>query len=136
MALNEDEKNACRYYMGYPQIAVAASISFGVPDLSQLNFIMETNMNNVLPKAEARVRRCLQELECTEEQLSKFRPNLELRGVVGSVQFAGQDGMDALERQTVQWTARLADALGAPVNPFSNHLNHAGYGPTGVIEPT
>ena len=136
MALNEAERSAIRHYMGFPQVVQAVLISFGVPDKTQLNFVLETNMGKVLPEAEPRVRRSLQELECIEEQMSSFRPSLELKAVTGSVQFRTGEAMMDLEETYKDWVGTLADLLGSPVNPFSNRLNRMGYGLTGVIEPT
>ena len=135
MALNEKEKAACRYYLGYPGLSNSASISLGVPDKSQLNFILETNMNNLLPEHEPRVRRAIQELECIEDQTSKMRPGLELRAVVGSVQFAGGAGIDDVWEEYVRWVNALADTLGSPPNPFSDRLRRLGYVTGQVIEP-
>lgn len=138
MALNEDEKNAVRYYMGYAQINTAAAISLGVPDKTQLNFIVEFNMRFLNPIAEPRVRRSIQELECIEEELSRTRRGVEVKSVTGSVQFQHQEAFDILKEQYVDWVGTLADTLGAPVNQFSNRLARMGYGTglgPGVMEP-
>lgn len=139
MALNEEEKNACRYYLGYPQISTAAAISLGVPDKTQLNFVLELNMQNVLPVAEKWVRRALQELQCIEDQLSKQRQSLELRAVTGAVHFRGGEGMDDVWFEYRRWVEALSDTLGAPPNPFSNRMRTlgmaGGVSTGGVVEP-
>lgn len=134
MALNEDEKTAIRYYMGYPQVSTAALLSLGNPDKSQLNFIVEFNMQHVLPGVEKWIRRILQELQCIEDQMSTFRGSLELRGVVGSVQFRSGDALGDLDFEYRKWVGQLCDQIGAPPNPFSNRLRLMGGDGGMVIE--
>ncbi len=126
--LNEEEKTAIRYYLGYPQVSTAALLSLGNPDKSQLNFILEFNMQHILPRAEKWIRRILQELQCIEDQLSQFRTQLPVRGVVGSVQLRAGDALEDLEMQYRHWVGALTDIVGAPPNPFSNRLRSFGAG--------
>jgi hypothetical protein len=132
--LNEEEKTAIRYYLGYPQVSTAAALSLGNPDKTQLNFILEFNMQHILPRAEKWIRRCLQELQCIEDQLSTFRGQLPIRGVVGSVQLRAGDALEELEQQYRHWVGALTDVVGAPENPFSNRLRHFGGGGNMVQE--
>lgn len=134
MALNEDEKTAIRYYLGYPQVSAAALLSLGNPDKSQLNFIVEFNMENVLLRVERWIRRILQELQCIEDQMSTFRGSLEIRGVVGSVQLRSGDALEDLDFEYRKWVAQLSDQIGAPVNPFSNRLRIMGESGGMVVE--
>lgn len=126
--LNEEEKTAIRYYLGYPQISTAAALSLGNPDKTQLNFILEYNLEHVMPRVEKWIRRCIQELQCIEDQMSKVRGSLEVRGVVGSVQLRSGDALEDLEFQYRAWVAQLSDQVGAPPNPFSNRLRLYGDG--------
>lgn len=135
MALNEEEKTAIRYYLGYPNISTAAALSLGNPDKTQLNFILEYNMQHVLPRAEKWIRRCVQELQCIEDQLSQFRVQLPVRGVVGSVQLRAGEALAELEDQYRHWVGALTDLVGAPPNPFSNRLRMFGGGGNMVTEP-
>lgn len=128
MALNEDEKTAIRYYMGYPQVSTAALLSLGNPDKAQLNFIVEFNMDHILPRVEKWIRRILQELQCIEDEMSTTRRSLEIRGVVGSVQLRSGDALEDLDFEYRKWVAQLEDTVGAPSNPFSNRLRIMGGG--------
>lgn len=134
MALNEEEKTAVRYYLGYPQVSTAALLSLGNPDKSQLNFIVEFNMQHILPRVEKWIRRILQELQCIEDQMSTFRGSLEIRGVVGSVQLRSGDALEDLDFEYRKWVGQLADQIGAPENPFSNRLRLMGGGGSHVVE--
>lgn len=131
---NEEEKVAIRYYLGYPQVSTAAVLSLGNPDKTQLNFILEFNMQHILPRAEKWIRRTLQELQCIEDQLSQFRGQLPIRGVVGSVQLRAGDALEDLEQQYRHWVGALTDTVGAPANPFSNRLRSFGGGGNMVSE--
>ena len=132
--LNEEEKTAVRYYLGYPQVSTAALLSLGNPSKTQLNFILEYNMEHVLPRVEKWIRRCLQELQCIEDQMSSFRGSLEIRGVVGSVQLRSGEALEDLEWQYRAWVAQLCDQIGAPANPFSQRLQLYGAGGNMVVE--
>lgn len=132
--LNEEEKTAIRYFLGYPQVSTAALLSLGNPNATQLNFIVEFNMDHILPRAEKWIRRILQELQCIEDQLSEFRGQLPVRGVVGSVQLRAGDALQDLEQQYRHWVGALTDTVGAPANPFSNRLRAFGGEGNMVVE--
>lgn len=136
MALDANERERCRYHLGYLNLSQQTAISLGFPSASQLGFILESSMNELLVEAEPGVRRAIQELDCIEDQLSKFRTTLQLKSSGGGVQFSGDDGMLALEQQYKWWRNKLSDTLGSPPNPFSltNQQLDGSYG--GVIEPT
>lgn len=139
MALNEQEKQACRYYLGYPQIAQGHSLSLGIPDKTQLNFILEGNMDELLPIAEQWVRRAIQELACIEDQKSKLRTSVEVKRVTGAVEMRHGDAFLDLDDRHREWIAVLSDSLGAPPNPFSNQMTRLGIAggiQSGVVEPT
>jgi len=123
MALNEQEKTLVRYYMGYPGVSRVRLISLGIPDVTQTNFITEFNMDNILVEAEPLIRHSLQELQCIESKMSELRRSMEVKSIVGSMQFDYETAFERLREEFVQWVCTLADNLGAPVNPFGNRLN-------------
>jgi len=127
MALNKQEKAAIRYFFEYSQVTLGAALSLGLPDKTQLNFILELNMQNVLPESEPFIRRCLQDLACIEDQMSTFRRSLPLRGVVGSVQYRTGDALDDLRMEYRSWLYQLASILGAPVSPFGQRMGLFGH---------
>jgi hypothetical protein len=133
MALTESEKAAVRYHSGYISTSIGNALALGIPDASQLQFIVEAGMNNILESAEPRLRRCLQELDCIEDQMSAFRGSLEVVRT-GSVEIRGPAAFEELDEQYVRWLAKLLDLLGVPRNPFSKDGQR--YGGLGmVIEP-
>ena len=77
--LTPEERERCRYHLGYLNITEQVALSLGFPSASQLGFILESSMNNLLPEGEPGVRRALQELDCIEDQLSAMRPGLEAK---------------------------------------------------------
>ena len=139
MALSEQEKQAIRYYLGYPSIVQGAALSLGVPDKTQLSFILELNMQDVLEISEPWIRRCIQELQCIEDQQTKVRGSLEVAQVTGSVRLRSGEAMDDLDDSTRRWVSKLSDILASPPNPFGNNmarLNMAGGISQGVVEPS
>lgn len=134
--LTVEERERVRYHLGYLNITQQVSIGLGFPSASQLQFILESSMNALLPEGEAGVRRAIQELDCIEDQLSLFRTSLEVMRTGGGVEIRGPNAFRELEEQYVFWANGLSDTLGSPINPFGNRLLRLGAGPAGVIEPT
>lgn len=137
MPLNADEKERVRYHLGYLNISQQTALGLGFPSASQLQFIVESSMNEVLPESEKTVRRAIQELDCIEDQLSTFRTSLEVTKS-GNVGIRGPEAFAELERQYGWWSGRLADNLGVPLNPFSITQSYQGVNGQGaglVIEP-
>ena len=135
MALTVEEKARVRYHLGFINISTPLAISLGIPDASQLQFIVESAMNNILREAEPGVRRCIQELDCIEDQMSSFRTSLEV-SQAGNTKLRGADAFIELEQQYKWWGQKLADTLGTPINPFSMAWQQLNPGGGGVIEPT
>ena len=134
MPLTKAEKERVRYHLGYLNISQGAALSLGVPSASQTQFILESAMNDLLPEGEPGVRRCIQELDCIEDQNSTFRSSLEIIRS-GSTHIRGSGAFDELERQYSRWAQKLADTLGSPLNPFSSHHSAIGTIGGGVVEP-
>lgn len=139
MALTDEEKQAVRYYMGYPALTTSFGVSLGLVDKTNLNFILEGNMNRIIEDGEKWVRRSIQELQCIEDKRSSIRSNIEVRRVTGSLEFDMELGYQLLDDDEIYWVSRLADTLGAPSNPFGNRLMlsgaNGGPGPATVSEP-
>lgn len=133
--LNDPEKTAIRYHLGYLNITTPLAIALGFPTASHLQFIVESAMNSVILSAEPRVRRCIQELDCIEDQQSTFRTSLEVVKS-GTTTIRGPDAFAELDQQYRRWSQRLADLLGTPLNPFSaQHQDLETQGGGQVIEP-
>jgi hypothetical protein len=127
MALTAQERERVRYHLGYLNVQLAASISFGIPRPIQTVFLIETAMSNVIAEGEDRVRRMLgvlDRIECllidAQERLAAMRlGDLELR----------ENETDKLEREYYRWGGRLADQLGVPFYAYSNrYKNQSGAG--------
>lgn len=136
MPLDLNEKERVRYHLGFLNISPAGAIALGFPSSSQIQFIVDSALNSVLPEAEPGVRRAIQELDCIEDQLSVARTPLVLSAAGGGVKFRGADALIELENQYRWWAQSLADTLGTPVNPFSLKHQQLGTLGGGVVEPT
>lgn len=129
MSLSEQEKEKCRYYLGYLETSfggqgVAASLSFGVPRPVQTIFLVEEAIQNLLTNTFAleRVRKILCVLDGIEEKLISATSQLGVEQI-GDLKLRGakrgETFTDLLEREYVRWANRLADVLGVPLYPFS-----------------
>ena len=123
--LTPAEKERIRYHTGYLNISQATAISLGFPSATQLQFIIESAMNSVLPDGERGVRRAIAELDCIEDQRSRFRNSLELVAT-GDTKIRGREAFEVLDDEYRKWCRKLLDTLGSPVNPFS--LDHTAMG--------
>lgn len=136
MALNDAEKAAIRYHLGYPQVDQSIEISLGVIDASQPLFVVEAAMQHVLVSAEPRVRRAIQQCDCYEDRMDKAGATMEAQRTGGGVHLRGPDAMRELEEQYLFWCNQLANTIGAPINPLSLTHNRLGAGHSAVVEPT
>lgn len=119
MALSDEEKQKVRRYMGYLGTSNAGTIALGIPQASQPLFIVESQMNRLLPEAEPHLREYLSELECIDKQIKEARARRLKFAAVDDIKFRGGEEMDLLYEEYDLWVARLSDLLAAPINPFS-----------------
>ncbi|MCK9513071.1 MAG: hypothetical protein M0R28_17845 [Pigmentiphaga sp.] len=132
MALTDAEKARIRYHLGYTNVNDTFALGFGVPQGNTFQRPLELHFDNVDRNAEPFVRQCIHELDCIEQQRSKFRESLEFESA-GNVKFRGSAAFAELDVQYQQWQAKLGDILGSYPNPTSV-ANNLGSG--GVVEPT
>ena len=137
--LTEDEKERCRYHLGYMGTTFggshgAAGIAFGVPRPAQTVFLLEQAISNLLTNTFAvdRVRRMLFTLDKIEEQLQNALCTL-IADKLGDLQLhplrsQGKLFPDSLEREYLRWAKRLADHLGVPLYPYSDRFRTSGPG--------
>lgn len=123
MPLNDSEKERVRYHLGYLEVSVAASLSFGIPVPQQTLFLVESAMTRVIEASTNRVRRILQVMDGIEEQLVEAQPRLAATKL-GDLSLR-ENEPDMLEREYVRWGYRLANILGVPVYPFSERYRTA-----------
>lgn len=117
MGFSNQEKEAIRYHLGYPNIGEATGLTAGVPQARQFLFLVEDAMNRVLPEAEARVRTIVGSLTNIEQQLIDGQCYLKGESV-GDIKVR-QDHLDRLEQEYARWSSRLADILCVPKYAFS-----------------
>lgn len=115
--LTQEERIKCRYYLGYLNTSMAASLALGLPSVSQTAFLLESAMHMIIADAEFLVRRALAELDCIEAQLSGSRERYALRAL-DKTEFSQYEEI-RLGDQFLHWSKTLADIFGVPINPFS-----------------
>lgn len=117
MALSDDEKARARYHLGYPALSTAASIQFGVPALTQTNFLVENALTRLLESSLARVRSILLTMDNVEQKLIDAQDRLAATQLEQLSLRA--DETERLEDEYRRWGYRLADICGCPVYPYS-----------------
>lgn len=113
MALTTDERSRVRHHLGYPNVAPAAAIQYGVVRPMQTLFLVESAMDKILPEAEDRVRQYLSLLDDIECKMAASVDYLVASAVEGVT--LRPDAQDAMEREYVRWAQRLSDEIGAPL---------------------
>jgi len=125
MPLNNDEREAVRYHLGYLGVQSSASIQLGIPRPVETLFLVEEAMDQLREQAVPRVRSILGVLEsiedkmiCAQDRLAAERlGNMTLRGIK-----AGETEADGLENEYTRWAGRMADILGVPFYPGSRRF--------------
>lgn len=117
MPLSEGEKQKARYHLGYPALTAAASLAFGVPTLTQTNFLVESALTRLLEPSLEQVRRIITIMDGIEEHLVSAQERLA--AIQLEELHLREDEPDKLEGEYRRWGHRLADIVGAPINPFS-----------------
>lgn len=124
MPLSEGEKQRCRYHLGYPALTTAASIAFGVPTLTQTNFLVESALNRLLEASLETVRRLIVIMDGIEDRLVEAQERLA--AIQLEELHLREDEPEKLEAEYRRWGNRLADVVGAPINPFSLRYRSGG----------
>lgn len=135
--LTIQEKERVRYHCGYPNVQAAASVQFGLPKVTQMAFLIELAMSNVLPETVPRVREIIQVLDSLEQQMVDAQPyltadQLEELVIAGAKDARGRLVTDRLESEYVRWASRLADIFSVPLYPFSRRFASGATGKTSI----
>ena len=117
MPLSDGEKQKARYHLGYPALTTAASIALGVPTLTQTNFLVESALDRLLEPSLEQVRRIITIMDGIEGHLVDAQERLA--AIQLEELHLREDEPDKLEAEYRRWGHRLADIVGAPINPFS-----------------
>lgn len=131
MALSAAERVRVRYHLGFLNVQLAASISFGIPRPIQTLFLVETAMSNIIEDAVGIVRDLLARLDETENMMFEAQTRLAA-SQLGELKLR-EDEITALEASYVMWADRLADTLGVPKYPYSSKFRRAGAAMAGSI---
>lgn len=123
--LTEDEKGRIRYHLGYAETSAASGFSVGgAVQPFEPTFLVEAQLNKVMPIAESRVRMLLQRLDDTEQQIFCAQTNVEAQAV-GNITVNLKVQMD-LENFYLRWRAQLCNLLSVFPNPFDKRYGGGG----------
>ena len=132
MALTTEERERVRYHLGYANLQHGVVLSLGFTSPAQLLYTLDSAMNALLPEAEPGVRRCIQELDCIEDEKTRARASFVVQQAGNTVMRDPDHVMAAYDGQAAYWSQRLADTMGSVPNPVACHTLG---GNGGVIEP-
>lgn len=127
--LAEVDRARVRAALGYLSVEPTASISLGFPAASQTMFLVERAMDHVIPESKPRILKILDTLDCIESQMVTALCRLSTQSVEGvKMRNSNEEPTegDLLEREYLRWAMRLADLLGAPLNPYSERFRTSG----------
>jgi len=117
-ALTEREQAQIIRHLGYANwSSLASSFQLGYPAASQPEFLVRDAFARIDAEGLELVRRDVRELNCIEDQMSEARSRFKaLR--LGELT-PNQNEIRQLRREFAEWQAKLANDLGAPINPFA-----------------
>lgn len=124
--LTASEKQRVAYHLGYPAVTTAASVAFGVPALTQTNFLVYNVLDKLLDSAIEQVRSITQVMDNIEVKLIDAQDRLAATQL--EELHLREDETDKLEGEYRRWGYRLADITGAPIYPYSRRYSGGGSG--------
>ena len=124
MPLTDAEKQRARYHLGYPSLTTAAAIQFGVPALTQTNFLVENALSRLLEVSLPQVRSIIKTMDDIEMKLIEAQDRLAAQSLE-ELTLNNQEP-DMLEKEYRRWGYRLADIIGAPIYPYSLRYRSSG----------
>jgi len=118
-ALSSSEQADCLRFLGYANWRnLAQSFQLGYPAPSQPEFLVREAFRRIDDEGLERVRLDLCNLRDIETQLGSARTRMKATRI-GELAINPNETAQ-LRREMKYWTARLADDLGSPANPFSD----------------
>lgn len=120
MAISDADKERARYHLGYMTVTVASSFAFGIPQVTEVQWMFEDSIGRVMAASEPRVRSILDKLDEIECLMFESTKDLFARRAGDLEPNLSQP--DDLEREYVRWAKRLADMLGVMPYPFSQRF--------------
>jgi hypothetical protein len=129
--LSEADRARVRHHLGYQNVEPVSSIALGFPSAQQPQFLVERAMDRLMPEGVGRIIQTLNALDCIEGQMIDALCRLSAQQL-GELKLRNSNEepteQDLLEREYLRWAKRLADDLGAPLNPFSERFRTSGSG--------
>lgn len=129
--LTDAEKQRAAYHLGYPAVTSAASVAFGVPTLTQTNFLVYSSLDKLLPSALDQVRAIVSTMDTIEAKLVEAQDRLAATQL--EELHLRENEPDMLEAEYRRWGYRLSDIIGAPVYPYSRRYASSGASTGGLI---
>lgn len=120
--LSDADKMRCRVHLGYMTVVVASSYAFGLPQLTETQFLLEDAMTRVMVGAEPIVVRYLDQLDKCQNKLFCSVDELFARAIDGLE--PNLDQPDMLEKEYCRVAARLADLFGVMPYPYSKRFRN------------
>jgi hypothetical protein len=120
MAISDADKERARYHLGYMTVTVASSFAFGIPQVTEVQWMFEDSIGRVMAASEQRVISILDKLD--EIECLLFQSSKELFARRAGDLEPNLSQPDDVEREYVRWAKRLADMLGVIPYPFSQRF--------------
>jgi hypothetical protein len=124
--LTDAEKQRVAYHMGYPAVTTAASVAFGVPMLTQTNFLVYNVLDKLMDSALEQVRSISSTMDGIELKMIDAQDRLAATRLEDL--YLRENETDSLEGEYKRWGYRLSDILGAPIYPYSRRYSGGGAG--------
>lgn len=119
--LTDAEKQRLAYHLGYPAVTTAASVQFGVPALSQTNFLVYNVLDKLMDSALEQVRSISSVMDGIELKLIDAQDRLAATRLEDL--YLRENETDSLEGEYRRWGFRLSDIIGAPIYPYSRRYS-------------
>lgn len=130
MPLTEEEKDKCRYHMGYPCQGEIPAYFANIPFNPQVLYLLEQRMTRLKESTLGMVQDHLGKLDAINAQIHCAALE-HLQGQVEDIK-PNQNYTTDLRREYRYWQQRLAQILCVPVNQDFSGINAVDRGPRNV----
>jgi len=124
MGFADIDKARIRYHLEYPNVARATTSIGGVVRNSDVEYVLEAMMENILPQAQPLILRTLDILDGIELQMVEALARLQASKA--DVVTLNPQEHGALQGQYAYWQGRLSKQLDIVVNPNAPNSNVRG----------
>jgi hypothetical protein len=125
MPLTTQDKERCRYHLGYINARVAPAMAMGMIRLMQTQFLVEATFETLLEESVPRVLSILEIMDNIEKQ--QVNALMRIKASKLDTLTLRDDEHERLDKEYAKWGYKLANILGCMPYPFSQRYYQSAF---------